>query len=100
MLAVAEFLKDLTVGADDIGQIVTAIEHIVHFRYGGGVKAGQIQIGQAVGQDWLVTGGLKAGERVVIVGVQKVKPGAKVKPEEVTAPAAAAQNNASQNKGQ
>lgn len=60
----------------------------------------QIQIGQAVGQDWLVTGGLKAGERVVIVGVQKVKPGAKVKPEEVTAPAAAAQNNASQNKGQ
>lgn len=46
MLTIAEFLKNLTVGADDIGQIVTAVEHTVHLRYGGGVKAGQIQIGQ------------------------------------------------------
>jgi len=61
----------------------------------------QIQIGQAVGDNWLVTGGLKDGERVVTVGVQKVKPGAKVKPEEATTPpAASSPDAASQNKGQ
>ena len=46
LLTIAEFLKNLIVGADNIGQIVTVVEHTVHFRYGGGVKAGQIQIGQ------------------------------------------------------
>ena len=67
MLAVAEFLKNLAVGADDIGQIVTAIEHIVHFRYGGGVKAGQIQIGQALTGGEHIThachvGGIETGQ--------------------------------------
>lgn len=38
----------------------------------------QIQIGQAVGSDWLVLGGLKADERVVVSGTQKITPGAKV----------------------
>jgi hypothetical protein len=30
---------------------------------------------------WLIDAGLKAGERIVVEGVQKVRPGAKVKPE-------------------
>nr|WP_230975602.1 efflux RND transporter periplasmic adaptor subunit [Acetobacter garciniae] len=38
----------------------------------------QIQIGQAIGTDWVVLGGLKADERVVVSGVQKITPGAKV----------------------
>jgi len=38
---------------------------------------------RAIGDKWLVTSGLKAGERVIVEGVQFAKPGAAVKPEEV-----------------
>jgi membrane fusion protein (multidrug efflux system) len=38
---------------------------------------------RAIGDKWLVTSGLKAGERVIVEGVQFAKPGAPVKPEEV-----------------
>lgn len=62
------------------------------------VERRQIQTGAAIGPNWLVTGGLKAGERIVVVGVQKIKPGAKVKPQEI--PATPASDAASQNKGQ
>lgn len=41
-----------------------------------------VQLGQAIGSNWLVTDGLKAGERVVVSGVQKITPGAKVTPHE------------------
>ncbi len=40
---------------------------------------------QAIGDKWLVTEGLKAGDRVVISGLQKVRPGVQVKAQEVTA---------------
>lgn len=36
---------------------------------------------RAVGHDWLVTDGLKPGERVIVEGLQHVKPGDTVKPE-------------------
>lgn len=39
----------------------------------------------AIGDKWLVTEGLKAGDRVVISGLQKVRPGVQVKAQEVTA---------------
>ena len=38
----------------------------------------RVQVGEATGEDWVVTKGLKAGERVVVEGVQKVKQGMKV----------------------
>ena len=34
---------------------------------------------RAIDGEWLITAGLTAGERVVVDGVQKVKPGAPVK---------------------
>ncbi|MEB7714203.1 efflux RND transporter periplasmic adaptor subunit [Kluyvera cryocrescens] len=44
---------------------------------------------QAIGDHWLITSGLKAGERVIISGLQKIRPGVTVKAEEdTTAPAA------------
>ena len=45
-------------------------------------KAAQrtIKTERAVGNVWLVSDGLTAGERVVVEGLQKVKPGAEVKP--------------------
>jgi membrane fusion protein (multidrug efflux system) len=39
-----------------------------------------IQVGQAVGSDWLVLKGLSPGDRVITEGLQKVQPGATVKP--------------------
>jgi membrane fusion protein, multidrug efflux system len=36
-----------------------------------------------IGTLWVVDSGLKAGERVVVEGLQKVRPGIKVKPESV-----------------
>jgi membrane fusion protein (multidrug efflux system) len=39
-----------------------------------------IQVDRAIGSDWLVTGGLAAGEQVIVEGLQKARPGAPVTP--------------------
>jgi membrane fusion protein (multidrug efflux system) len=39
-----------------------------------------IAVGQAIGSSWLVTGGLKAGERVIVEGLQRIQPGMTVRP--------------------
>lgn len=39
-----------------------------------------VVIAQAIGTAWLVTGGLKAGDRLIVEGTDKVQPGATVKP--------------------
>jgi membrane fusion protein, multidrug efflux system len=46
----------------------------------GKVEARTIKIGQAIGNKWVVTDGLKAGEQVIVEGLQKVQPGMAVKP--------------------
>jgi RND family efflux transporter, MFP subunit len=51
---------------------------------GDKVEMRQITATQAIGDKWLVTDGLKSGDRVIITGLQKVKPGAQVKAQEVT----------------
>ncbi|AFJ47931.1 efflux RND transporter periplasmic adaptor subunit [Shimwellia blattae] len=47
----------------------------------------------AIGDKWLVTSGLKAGDRVIVTGLQKVRAGAQVTPQEITetAPASTGQ---------
>src|SRR5580704_13047590 len=40
-----------------------------------------VKVGDRVGSLWIIADGLKAGERVVAEGVQKVRPGAQVNPE-------------------
>lgn len=40
----------------------------------------QITVRSAEGNQWIVTSGLKAGDRVVLSGLQKIQPGMKVKP--------------------
>ncbi|WP_260927854.1 efflux RND transporter periplasmic adaptor subunit [Novosphingobium sp. 9] len=42
----------------------------------------QVTLGQAIGSKWLVTGGLKAGDKLIVEGTGKVQPGASVKPVE------------------
>ena len=47
------------------------------------VEKREIDLDRAVGAFWLLKSGLKNGERVVVDGFQRVKPGDKVKAEEV-----------------
>lgn len=47
---------------------------------GDKVEQRPIRTGARIGDQWLVEEGLKAGERIVVEGLQKAKPGAVVKP--------------------
>ena len=57
----------------------------------GAAEPRQIVTSQTVGDKWLVTSGLKPGDQVIVEGLQKVRPGAPVKPAVITASAPAAQ---------
>ncbi|AMV73731.1 efflux RND transporter periplasmic adaptor subunit [Desulfuromonas carbonis] len=50
-----------------------------------------IQVARTVGDYWLVAGGLKPGDRVILEGLQRARPGTVVKPVPFGTPAAAAQ---------
>jgi len=45
----------------------------------GKVEARVVKLGQAIGTKWVVTDGLKAGEQVIVEGLQKAMPGTPVK---------------------
>jgi membrane fusion protein (multidrug efflux system) len=55
------------------------------------VERRQLVTDRAVGDAWLVTQGLAAGDRVIVEGIQKVRPGAQVKPVPAAESAARAQ---------
>lgn len=42
-------------------------------------QARPVEVGEWAGSDWIITGGLQAGERVIIDGVMRIGPGAPVK---------------------
>ena len=50
------------------------------------VESRQVEIIQARGPHWIVSGGLSAGDRLIVEGLQKVQPGGKVSPDERAAP--------------
>jgi len=54
------------------------------------VEARSVKAEQSIGDKWVVTGGLAAGDRVIVEGLQKVKPGAPVQAQEAAAAAAPA----------
>lgn len=58
---------------------------------GDKVELRTVTAAQAIGDKWLITDGLKPGDRVIVTGLQKIKPGVQVKAQEVSdaAPAAA-----------
>ncbi|WEF13189.1 efflux RND transporter periplasmic adaptor subunit [Pectobacterium actinidiae] len=47
------------------------------------VEPRTLKTSKAIGDKWLVTEGLKAGDRVIVTGLQKIRPGAQVKAQEV-----------------
>ncbi|MBZ2170709.1 efflux RND transporter periplasmic adaptor subunit [Nitratidesulfovibrio sp. SRB-5] len=54
------------------------------------VERRSITVDRVVGSDWLVGSGLAAGDRVIVEGLQKVRPGGKVKATEAVAADASA----------
>ncbi|MGI9276166.1 MAG: efflux RND transporter periplasmic adaptor subunit [Endozoicomonas sp.] len=44
------------------------------------VSTRQVEMGRRIGPMWVVTEGLKAGEQIIVEGLQKVRPGVKVQP--------------------
>ncbi len=52
---------------------------------GNASRSATVTAARVIGNDWLVDDGLRAGERVIVDGLQKVRPGAEVKPVEVGA---------------
>jgi membrane fusion protein (multidrug efflux system) len=66
---------------------VTELQGVYNVAVVGGSDAVEIRMvtpGERIGSLWVIDSGLKAGERVVVEGVQKVRSGSKVKPEVVT----------------
>ena len=53
------------------------------------VEARPVTVSRTIGDDWLVEDGLAAGDRVIVEGLQKVRPGAEVAPAERPAQMAA-----------
>jgi membrane fusion protein, multidrug efflux system len=47
---------------------------------GNNVEEKVVTADRAIGSDWLITAGLAAGDRVIVEGLQKAKPGSPVKP--------------------
>lgn len=54
----------------------------------------ELTILRSKGSDWVVSEGLKAGDRIIVEGLQKIGPGSPVAPEERAAKAAAAPQSA------
>ncbi len=46
-----------------------------------------VKVGSQVGSDWIIEEGLKAGDRVVVEGTQKARPGSVVNPKAIALPA-------------
>jgi len=56
----------------------------------GKVELRQVKVSRAIGDKWLVEDGLAAGDRVIVEGLQKIRPGAPVQATEAGAAAAKA----------
>jgi membrane fusion protein (multidrug efflux system) len=54
------------------------------------VEARTLKTARTLGTQWLIDAGLQPGDRVIVEGLQRASPGAKVQPIEASAPSAAA----------
>lgn len=48
----------------------------------GTAQRREVQVSRTIGDQWLVSGGLQAGDRVIVAGLQKIQEGAPVEPTE------------------
>ena len=54
----------------------------------GKAEVREVRVSQTIGDKWLVEDGLAAGDKVIVEGLQKIKPGAQLQATEAGAPAA------------
>ena len=62
-----------------------AVGHAVVVDESGVVSVRPVKVAERVGSQWIVASGLRAGERVVVEGTQRVKQGQIVRPIEYVA---------------
>jgi membrane fusion protein (multidrug efflux system) len=95
---VADVLKDAVVVPQRAVSEIQGSYQLALVGPDGKAEIRPVQVGARTGMDWVITSGLKAGEKVIVEGIQKVKAGGPVvaKPwvppvEKTAAPAPAAQ---------
>lgn len=65
--------RGVTVGADGQASVLLLQSNNV-------AQTQPVQLGEAVGGNWVIKSGLQAGDRVVVAGLQKARPGMEVHP--------------------
>ena len=91
----ARFVTDLKEDALLVPQIavqeIQGLYNVMVVKPDSTVEQRMVKAGERVGNLWVIDSGLKPGEKVIVEGLQKVKPGVQVsaktiKPEEATSP--------------
>jgi membrane fusion protein, multidrug efflux system len=72
---VAQVLKDAVVVPQRAVSEVQGSYQLAIVDPDGKAEIRPVQVGPRVGTDWVITSGLKAGEKVIVEGIQKVKSG-------------------------
>lgn len=62
-------IPQIAVQQDQAGRLVLTVDA------DGLVQVTRVQLGERIDTDWVVTGGLEAGQRVIVEGIQKARPG-------------------------
>jgi len=87
------FADALLVPQQSVTRDLTGRPSVLVAKEGDVLEKRDVELDRAVGSQWLLQSGLKAGERVVVDGFQRVKAGDKVKPLEVDMQAKAARKS-------
>lgn len=93
--AVIEVKKNALLVPQRAVQDVQGVRQVAVVGANDAIDLRTVQPGPRVGSLWIIDQGLKPGERVVVEGVDKVRPGAKVKPEPAAPGAPAARGPSS-----
>ena len=72
--------RAITVPQRSVSIVAGGISAVMLVDADGKASGRIVKIGRAVGNQWIITDGLKGGERVIVEGLQKVQPGMVVKP--------------------
>jgi membrane fusion protein (multidrug efflux system) len=77
--AATELSDAVLVPQQAVNQLQT-IHQVFVIGQGDTLKVRPVQTGPRIGSNWVISGGLKAGERVAIIGSMNIKPNSVVKP--------------------
>jgi membrane fusion protein, multidrug efflux system len=104
----ARFVTDVKQGASLVPQLgvqeIQGLYSVMVVKPDATVEQRMVKAGERVGNLWVIDSGLKPGEKVIVEGIQKVKPGMKVnakmvKSKEEAAPPPSAPSSESKAKG-